>query len=849
MQMIKVRFIVLITFLIGLIHPNFSQENLDEGLFFSSHEVNQDKRTSLKLTPNKPIKTKEKISIEFYANFRRGDGYYGNIFKIIGNKSTNIDFVGNLSSRGDNFWLAVNNEILFSYKWENIPKGDYNKWIKFKLDLDFKNTKITFSANGYKLVKKSTQIKNLNSLEVEFGKSSYKEFTTSDVCPMSIKNIRIFNNENTLIRYWPLGMHTKDNKVYDEINNNVALAVNPKWLIDQHAFWKKNKTISFQNLLGTAVDKVKERIFFIEKDKLFIYDKSKTSIDTLYYNNYLLQCQSNKFFYNELKEELIAYSIDDNLYKSFDFVNLKWSSLDISNCKETAYLHHTKLVNPKDSTLLTFGGYGYYSYKSQLTILNERSKNWEKHNLDNKITPRYLSSSGVLDSNSFLIFGGYGSASGKQGVGSKVYKDLYSVSFEDYSVKKLWELKDNSSEPFVPVSSMVVDKNSNSFYTLIYNNSNYNTYLKLAKFSIAENNFEIYPDSIPFKYLDIKSNVDFFLNSEKTTLSALVTFDNNASLYSLSYPPLQSADIYQANQKENSELFWVKYALIALVLIVLIFVFIKKYKNYREKKELDNLEALDNETESEVEEIIEAKNIVKKSAIYLFGGFQVYDKNGDDITAFFTPTLKELFLIILLSSSNNKKGISSSKLTDLLWPNKSENNARNNRNVNISKLRILLSKIGEEIDLNNENTYWKIKIGESIFCDYLFVQNTLSEKSKKQLTKEQVAEILNLVSNGEISPDEHNDWIDDFKENIVTNLVDDLIKLSTFIDNNKLLLKLSTIVLSYAPLNEEAIAIKCQSLYNMGKRGSAKKSYNEFCELYFKILDSNFDKTFKELIS
>ena len=123
------------------------------------------------------------------------------------------------------------------------------------------------------------------------------------------------------------------------------------------------------------------------------------------------------------------------------------------------------------------------------------------------------------------------------------------------------------------------------------------------------------------------------------------------------------------------------------------------------------------------------------------------------------------------------------------------------------------------------------------------------KKSKKQLTKEQVADILNLVSNGEISPDEHNDWIDDFKENIVTNLVDDLIKLSTFIDNNKLLLKLSTIVLSYAPLNEEAIAIKCQSLYNMGKRGSAKKSYNEFCELYFKILDSNFDKTFKELIS
>lgn len=847
--MFKIKNTILLFLFIGLFQNNFSQENLDEGLFFSSHEVNQDKRTSLKLTPNKPIEVNDKISVEFYANFRRGDGYYGNIFKIIGNESINIDFVGNLSSNKDNFWLAVNNEILFSYKWENIPKGDYNSWIKFKLELDIKNAKITFFTNGYKLTKKSNQISKINSLEIEYGKSSYKSYSTSDVCPMSIKNIRIFDEKNTLTRYWPLGMHTKKNVVFDEVNKNKAIAINPIWLIDQHAFWKNYKNITFNNLLGIAVDNHKERFFFIEPDKLIIYDEKNSSLDTLNYNNYTLRCQSNAFFYDNLKNELIAYSIDRDIYKNFNFTNLVWSSSDTLDCKETAYLHHNKIINPKDSTLLTFGGYGYYTYKSELIEFDQNSKKIKKHNLDTKITPRYLSSIGKFDQNTFLIFGGYGSSSGKQGVGGKVYNDLYSVDFKDYSVKKIWELQDNSSSPFVPVNSMVVDKNSNSFYTLIYNNSQYNTSLKLAKFDISENSFEVFPDSIPYKFLDVKSDVKFFLNSKKSKLNTLVSYDNKVSLYSMSYPPLQSLDIYQESIAPNFfDAKWIRYIIILIVIAVTILLVLKliKLKGRKNVKLIDEkIEIL----EEAPEDLVQDKIIQKKSAIYLFGGFQVYDSDGEDITGSFTPTLKQLFLIILLSSSKKRKGISSTKLTDLLWPNKSENNARNNRNVNISKLRILISKIGEDIQLSNENTYWKIKFGDTIFCDYLFVQNTLIEKAKKELTKDEIIEILDLVSNGEISPDEHNEWIDEFKENITNVLTDDLIKLSSYIDNSKHLLKLGNIILKYAPLNEEAIKIKCKALYKLGRRGSSKKAYDEFCDLYYKILASNFDNSFEQVIS
>jgi len=49
-----------------------------------------------------------------------------------------------------------------------------------------------------------------------------------------------------------------------------------------------------------------------------------------------------------------------------------------------------------------------------------------------------------------------------------------------------------------------------------------------------------------------------------------------------------------------------------------------------------------------------------------------------DITGMFTPTLKQLFLLILLSGIRNEQGISSIKLTEILWYDKTENRARNN---------------------------------------------------------------------------------------------------------------------------------------------------------------------------
>ncbi|PQB07728.1 hypothetical protein BST83_11600 [Polaribacter filamentus] len=822
----------------------FGQDSLDEGLFFYASEVNQDQRTSLNLNPTESFHFREKFSLEFEVNFRTPVVRpYGNIFKIICNDHVNIDMVANLSSEEDNFWLSIKDKILFKYKWSDLHKGDYNKWMKFNLEIDIENSQLAMTINGDKIIKSSENIEDLKDFKIIFGKSLYKNFSTTDVCPMSVKNIKIINKNGNPIRDWALGRHTTNNKVYDKLNDDEAIAKNPKWLIDQHVFWKKNKTFTFQNLLGSTKDKYNNRVFFIDAKGVHVYSYETDTLESYNYQGNPLKCQSNSFMYNHYTNELITYSIDESTYNVFNFDKFKWLNPDKA-CIETAYTGHNKIISPKDSTLITYGGYGYYKYKSSLKRFKPESKDVINTELNNEIPSRYLSSMGVLNPDTFLIFGGYGSSTGKQGLNSQFYYDLYTVGFEDSKVKKLWETDNVPTRPFVPVKSMVINNNSDTFYTLIYNNTIYNTSLKLARFGIASPEITIFNDSIPYEFIDIKSDADFFLNSGKTKLYTLTSKDNKANLYSLAYPPLSSLDLYQNEIAPPSNLLkYFVFGFIAFILSVILVIIVKKIKKSNKpvtKTVPINEEALEF-THSKVAKI-------NQSSVYLIGGFQVFDNLGNDITAQFTPTLKELFIAVLLSGIKNKKGISSIKLTELLWPNKSENNARNNKNVNISKLRILLEKIGD-IDINNENAYWKINVGDSVFCDYSFVRHLLDNSITTKLENEQVYKLLSIVSNGEVSPDIQSEWIDDYRTDLSDLIIDNLIRISKTQKDLQLLVLIGNTILKCGFLNEDAIAIKCKALYDLGKKGSAKRAYDEFSKEYFDVLDSNYDKSFNELIN
>lgn len=101
------------------------------------------------------------------------------------------------------------------------------------------------------------------------------------------------------------------------------------------------------------------------------------------------------------------------------------------------------------------------------------------------------------------------------------------------------------------------------------------------------------------------------------------------------------------------------------------------------KKNIKSLASEGEEISIPVKPNIEIKD--KANAIYLFGEFTVYDKNGRDITYMFSARLKQAFLLILEHSL--KDGISSQQFSEALWPDRSEFNVKNLRNVTLNHLR------------------------------------------------------------------------------------------------------------------------------------------------------------------
>ena len=209
-----------------------------------------------------------------------------------------------------------------------------------------------------------------------------------------------------------------------------------------------------------------------------------------------------------------------------------------------------------------------------------------------------------------------------------------------------------------------------------------------------------------------------------------------------------------------------------------------------------------------------------RSSISLLGCFNVRDKEGNDITANFTPRLKHLLILLILYTEKNPNGILTSKTTGILWPDKEETAARNNRNVNLRKLRVLLESIGD-VEVVTENNFMHIKWGENVFCDYREVLARIQQFKEKE-NSELLNRILELLLYGPLLPNTILDWLDDFKETYSSHSIDllkDLFEIEKQRNHPDMILRLADIMFLHDPLNEEALAAKCAVFSAQERKG------------------------------
>ena len=563
----------------------------------------------------------------------------------------------------------------------------------------------------------------------------------------------------------------------------------------------------------------------------------------------------------------MGYIINVPKIARYNFKNNSWDNSEKVS-QEPAFWHHNKFISSVDKRLMVFGGYGYYTYKNQLFGYDEWSKSWDSIDFSGSIKPRYLSALGYsTNPDEVLIFGGYGNESGKQELSPESLYDLHSLDLKNYVFTKLWELT-SVDVSFAVSSSLIADSASDCFYALCYPVHKYATKLYLAGFPLAKPGMTIISDSIPYSFQDTESFCDLFYNSPTKELIAITSskLENDleeVSVYSLSFPPVKPGGYILKNPttsiKKSTQVFFY------LVLIILLFVIgIILYRRPETfivfgKKRINPvnlpgtlLEKGDSERNN-VSESVNAANLeyklkARKSSIHLLGGFQVFDQNSNEITGLFTPTLRQLFVMVLLSSGEEGIGVPSELLKDNIWLNKSKESARNIRGVYIRKLRMILDKIGS-IRLLNTNGTWTISIDPEVDYDYGRVTELLKkQKEESGSVNDFFSELIMLGSKGPLLPSMETDWLDKYKADYSSRIVDVLLDFSTSLDLNKdmkSVIQITDSVFKHDPLNEDALKLKCKVLNINGKHSLAKNVYESFSRDYFHLYGFTFSDKFQ----
>jgi DNA-binding SARP family transcriptional activator len=228
----------------------------------------------------------------------------------------------------------------------------------------------------------------------------------------------------------------------------------------------------------------------------------------------------------------------------------------------------------------------------------------------------------------------------------------------------------------------------------------------------------------------------------------------------------------------------------------------------------------------------------------------LFDKEGVDITKQLTPIVKELFLIVYLYSTEHTRGVSAEKTMEILWPDRPEQSARNNRSVNMAKLKALLDKSGP-IQLLKDGEYTRIDIDANLcYVDYAEYLAIVSDR--KNLTREKIERLSAIVSKGGFLSNLERDWLDPFKSAVSNNIIDTYLDFAArlnYEEHAENLQQLAGNIFYFDALNEHALAIQCKALTQLGKHSLAIKVYDKFIRDYKTSYGEDYNKTLPQILS
>lgn len=836
------------------------------GLDFRSHEVVQDKRTGLALGLEHSLCFTDNVELSFEVSFLPNQkNYFGYLVRVIANDGRNIDLIYDYDKSPPVCHFRIVIGDTFSRIVFDLPGiGTQDQWHTFRLQFNKDKGVLRLLADG-QTFEQPLALNNKNCYKLFFGANDYQDFKNSDVPPMMLRNIRIRENDR-LKHYWPL--NEADGEVAaDSLSSNNGVVNNALWVKKMRTNWQALQSFTINGAASLAFNPAEETVYIVGRDSLFRYsiplNKMRTDAYSTGPQSLSIKYQS---YYNAIDKKIYLIPVTLQDMAILDPATLAWDKQLPSFTDGMNYCHFNKYYSPADSALYTFNGYGFFLYKTNIYRYHMPTGTVQLIDSSKaKMTPRYLAALGP-GAHGAYIMGGYGNPSGRQVLNPRNLYDLNYFDVRTRSFKKIYDLKIDTEE-FVFANSLVINEPAHTYYGLIFPKHKFDSELQLIQGSLTQPVFQAVGDKIPYKFHDIRSYVDVFYDSiAKRFIVPALFYDEETdrttiSMYSLYGPPLPA----QAPEAAPHNSYLGLIALGAGTILLLLFVSWQLYRRFRRKQPavitapaiptpvpqepVLPVTALQPQFDVVAAPPATAVQGQEKVLIHLFGDFQVRDSSGEELTKLFTPLIRELFLIILLYSIRWERGISSEKLKELLWFDKTAASARNNRSVNIAKLKNILERIGF-IRISKDTGYWKIDLDEDkVYIDYSRYLGIMRDKG--QLNKLRMTGLADIIQRGSFLTNDEHEWLDAFKSEISNEIIDTYMHFASSVDLREdpdFLIKVANYVYYFDPVNEDTMSIKCKSLAYLGKHSLARDTFEHFGKEYKRLYGEDFEKNFQEIL-
>lgn len=854
---------ILLSVLLCMVGKVDASSLYDYGLSLKSHSVPGIERTTLYLDDNQPFSIKNDFIISFQMYVRANEHDFGTILHLHTNTNQFIRF-SFVAGEERHFPALVLNEGIINI---NSPI-EREKWLDVSLHLRLKDNVIEIDYDNKK-ISAMAPLQGVKSVTALFGQM--KEYL-SDVAPIDLRNVTI-TQDGKQIREWKLWKHN-DTVCYDEIEGAVARAIHPVWLIDNHIEWKLVHQAKIPGKLDVAFNAREALFYLVRSQSIDVLDENGTlQKEIAIRGGYPAVEFPNHLLYDTLSNKLVSYYPKKGITSRFSFDTERWSN-EIRNTEEASNYNHARTFNPADSSFYFFGGYGFYQYRNDLYRMKYSTNQIEQVEYERPLYPRYSAAMAIVG-DELYIFGGRGNKYGKQELSSHYYWGLCAINLKNKQSRIVWQKNQPQEEGTIMASTMYFEPSDSSFYAVSTNKGGVLWKISMKDSVYSEVSKPIYNESTyqdsDFSLYTSPSHGKLFLVLDKI----LSNHTHELAIYSINMPLVNEVDIRQSTAGESINNRWYLYAIGILLLLVLAGFVLYRFKyNGKNKKApatkkgTEKTVATTGKVQSQ-SDVPESKTIPKKewmqesetiftetvnyydrsrASISLLGCFNVRDKDGNDITSNFTPRLKHLLILLILYTEKNAQGILASKTTEILWPEKEETAARNNRNVNLRKLRVLLESIGD-MEVMIENNFLRIKWGTGVFCDY-HTLITCTKQFEQEKSEELLNRILEILLYGPLLPNTILDWLDDFKDDYSSYSIDllkNLLDIEISRNHQDMIIRLADIMFLHDPLNEEALAAKCSVLVRQGKKGIARNLYDRFCKEYHDSMGETYKVPFADL--